>query len=44
MVQLQIAADDKLQQMLGSNLRIPANVHPVQTETMTGPVACLLNI
>ena len=33
MIQQQAAANSKLQQMLESSLRIPANVHPVQSET-----------
>eukprot|EP00434_Breviolum_minutum_P040025 symbB.v1.2.035557.t1/scaffold4818.1/size34747/1 len=33
MIQQQAVANSKLQQMLESSLRIPANVHPVQSET-----------
>ena len=36
MIQQQAAANSKLQQMLESSLRAPANVHPVQSETAVG--------
>ena len=42
MIQQQAAANSKLQQMLESSLRVPANVHQVQSETAaasTDPVA-----
>ena len=36
MVQQQALANEKLQQLLHESLRVPPNVHPVQTATVTG--------
>lgn len=36
MVQQQAIANEKLQQMLHESFRVPSNVHPAQTTTMTG--------
>ena len=43
MIQQQAAANSKLQRMLESSLRVPANVHPVQSETAAASTDPLAN-